>query len=213
MIPLPRPSLRVLSLQQRVLQQTSEGQEEDEVADNDAVADAVLGLVLGAVDVAADDAVEVAPANDEAEGDTALVDAFGVVGGPRIGSTDGTTELRRICLPHDGIGDTGIYAQCSEECSGVLDAGRFSAEEHGEADHAEEGGEEVTETTLAGAIGDITDGDGQDSSGSIRRNGEELGGCRFVAELERVGVSSIPPRLSYELLTAEMMEGKKREKA
>ena len=65
-----------------MLQQTSESQKKDKVADNDAVADAVLGLVRGAVDVAADDAVEIAPADDEAKGDAALVDALSVVGGP-----------------------------------------------------------------------------------------------------------------------------------
>lgn len=49
---------------------------------------AVAGLVFGAVDVAADDTVEVAPADDETEGDATFIDAFGVVGGP-VSMSDG----------------------------------------------------------------------------------------------------------------------------
>lgn len=47
--------------------------------------------VFRLVDVAGDDAVEVPPADDEAERDAPLVDAFGVVGGP-----------------DDGVGDAGV---------------------------------------------------------------------------------------------------------
>jgi len=41
-----------------------------------------------------------------------------------------------------------------------LDAGGFGAEQHGEADDAEEGNEDVAETALAGTVGDVADRDG-----------------------------------------------------
>jgi len=57
------------------------------------VAGEEAGRVLAAVDVGGDDAVEVSPADDEADGDAAFVDAFDVVGGPG-----------------DGVGDGGVYS-------------------------------------------------------------------------------------------------------
>ena len=68
-----------------MLQQATEGQEDNEVGDDDRVAETVLGFVLDPVDVAAHDAVEVAPADNKTEGHAALVDAFRVVGGPETG--------------------------------------------------------------------------------------------------------------------------------
>lgn len=62
--------------------------------------------VPAAVDVGGDDAVEVAPADDEADGDAALVDAFDVVGGPG-----------------DGVGDAGVDSEGAEVDAGVLDGG------------------------------------------------------------------------------------------
>lgn len=70
---------------------------------------AVQGRGVGLVDVGGDDAVEVAPADDEAHGDAALVDAFGVVGGP-----------------DDGVGDAGVDAEGAEKGAGVADAGGCS---------------------------------------------------------------------------------------
>ena len=57
---------------------------------------AVEGGVFGLVDVGGDDAVEVAPADDEAQGDAALVDAFGVVGGPDDGVGDASGVVFRV---------------------------------------------------------------------------------------------------------------------
>lgn len=105
-IPPPAPALRVLPPQQEILQNTAAEQEEGEVSEDDAVARAVEGRVRGAVDVGGDDAVEVAPAYDDAHGDAALVDAFGVVG-----------------APDDGVGDAGVDAEGGEEGACVLDAG------------------------------------------------------------------------------------------
>ena len=45
MVPQSSPPFGVLPPQENVLQQTSKGQEEDEVADDDTVTDTVLGLV------------------------------------------------------------------------------------------------------------------------------------------------------------------------
>ncbi len=81
------------------------------------------------------DAVEIAPADDNAHSYAALIDAFGV-----------------IADPDDGVGDAGVDAEGAEESAGELDAGGGSAlgvswgsnadwdgclpgKEHAEADH------------------------------------------------------------------------------
>ena len=75
---------------------------------------AVQGRGVGLVDVGGDDTIEVAPADDEAHGDAALVDAFGVVGGP-----------------DDGVGDAGVDAEGAEEGAGVANAGGCSDRDAG----------------------------------------------------------------------------------
>ena len=70
------------------MQHAAAEEEDGQVGEDDAVALAVEGGVFGLVDVGGDDAVEVAPADHEAHGDAALVDAFGVVGGPDDGVGD-----------------------------------------------------------------------------------------------------------------------------
>ena len=67
---------------------------------------AVQGAVLCLIDIRGDDAVEVAPADDEAHCDAAFVHAFGVVGGP-----------------DDDVGDAGVNAQGGEKGAGVADSG------------------------------------------------------------------------------------------
>ena len=109
MIPAAGPPLGVFPPQRPILQQAAPEQEDGQVGEHDAVAAAVQGRVCGLVDVGGDDAVEVAPADDEAHGDAALVDAFGVVGGP-----------------DDGVGDAGVDAEGAEEGTGVADSGGCS---------------------------------------------------------------------------------------
>lgn len=57
-------------------------QEQGEVCQHHAVAQTVQWFVCCAVDVARHDAVQIAPADYEAEGYATLVDTFGVVGTP-----------------------------------------------------------------------------------------------------------------------------------
>ena len=68
------------------------------------------GGVLAAVDVGGDDAVEVSPADDEADGDAALVDALDVVGGPGDGVADAGIDSQSAevdsCILHGGLGCT-----------------------------------------------------------------------------------------------------------
>lgn len=120
--------------------------------------DAVLGPVAPLVDVAADHAVEVPPPDHEPHRDAALVDALGVVGDPG-----------------DGVGDARVDAEGAEEGAGVLDPGAGGGEEHREADGAQDGGGDVAEPALAGAVGDVADGDGQDAGRGVGGHGEELG--------------------------------------
>ena len=62
------------------------------------------------VDVGGHDTVEVAPADNEAHGDAALVDALSVVG-----------------RPDDSVGDAGVDAKGAEEGAGVADPGGGAA--------------------------------------------------------------------------------------
>ena len=98
----------------------------------------ILRRCLSLIDVRANNAVEIAPADDESHSDTAFVDTFGVVGDP-----------------DDGVGDARVDAEGAEKGAGVADAGVGSGDEHGEADHAEDGGEDIAEASLFGSIGDL----------------------------------------------------------
>lgn len=142
-------------------------QEEDEVGHDHAVAGTIGGLVLVAVDVATDNTIDVAPADDEAEGDAALVDALGVVGGPG-----------------DGVGDTGVDPQRAEKGAGVLHPGGCAAEQHREPHDPDQRHPHVAQPALPRAVGQVADEDGHDACDGVRRNGEKLGfGRRFEAEL------------------------------
>lgn len=105
-IPLALPPLRILTHQQKALQQATAKEEEGEVSEHGAVAGPEAGRVLAAVDVGGDHTVQVAPADDKAEGDAALVDALDVVGCPR-----------------DSVADAGVDAEGCEVDARVLDAG------------------------------------------------------------------------------------------
>lgn len=108
-IPSASPPLPILLLQQQIHEHAPAEEEDDQVGQHDAVALAVQGAVFRLVDVGGDDAVEVAPADDEAHGDAAFVDAFGVVGGP-----------------DDDVGDAGVDSQGAKEGAGVSDSGGAS---------------------------------------------------------------------------------------
>ena len=98
----------------------------------------ILRRCLSLIDVRANNAVEIAPADDESHCDTTFVNAFGVVGDP-----------------DDGVGDARVDAEGAKEGAGIADAGIWSGDEHSEADHAENGGEDVAEASLFGSIGHL----------------------------------------------------------
>lgn len=74
--------LAVLVAQHDMRYDTTSEKEQSKVRQNNAVPKSVERFVCCAVDVAGDDAVQVAPSNDKAECDAALVYAFGVVCAP-----------------------------------------------------------------------------------------------------------------------------------
>lgn len=100
-IPLPTPTLRILNPQQHMRQDRAPEQTHAQVSDVGAVAGPIARLLRLEVDAAGDDAVEVAPAHDDADDDAALVDAFGVVADPR-----------------ERVGDRGVDAAGAEEGAG-----------------------------------------------------------------------------------------------
>ena len=98
----------------------------------------ILRRCLSLIDIRANNAVEIAPADDKSQCDTAFVDAFGIVGDP-----------------DDSVGDARVDTKGAKEGAGVADAGSWSGDEHGEADHAEDRGEDIAEASLFGSIGDL----------------------------------------------------------
>lgn len=162
-----RAPFGILPSQQHMLHGAAAQQEQDEICHDDAVAGTKGGLVLVAVDVATDNTVDVAPADDEAKGDAALVNALGVVGGPG-----------------NGVGDTGVDPQRAEKGAGVLHPGGCAAEQHREPHDPDQRHPHITQPALPRAVGQVTDEDGHDACDGVRGNGEKLGfGRRFEAEL------------------------------
>jgi len=166
MVSLAGQPLGVLLSQEQVLEHAAAEQRDDEVAQHRAVTRRVARGIRGAVDVAAHDPVQVSPPDDDPQRDPALVHALGVVRGPG-----------------DGVGDARVDAQGPEEGAGVPDPGAVATQEHRETDDAEHGDADVAEATLAGLVGDVTDGHGQDGGGCVRRHGEELGPRGRVAQV------------------------------
>ncbi len=98
-------SLLVLSNQQNPLKNTTSQQEKSQIGQDGAMARQIARSVFAAVYVGGDDAVEISPANNEAEGHPALVNAFDVIGGPG-----------------DGIGNARIDPQSGKINTSILNA-------------------------------------------------------------------------------------------
>lgn len=88
-IPPASPPLRILLLQQRILQYAPPKQKDRQIAQDDAVSLPVQRRVFGLVDVRADDAVEISPADDNAQGYAALINALGIIRRPRYNICNG----------------------------------------------------------------------------------------------------------------------------
>lgn len=105
-IPLSFPPLPILAHQQHALQDAAAQQKHRQICQDGAMTGEESRRIFAAIDVGGHDPVQVAPADDEADGDAALVDALDVVG-----------------RPGDGVGDAGVDAQGAEVDSRVLDGG------------------------------------------------------------------------------------------
>lgn len=104
-IPLPSSPLAILCLQSEMGSNTTTKQKERQVSQHDSMAELVSRSILRAVDVARHNAVQIAPADHEAQSDSALVHAFGIIG-----------------APGNRVGDAGVDAQSAEEGTCVFDA-------------------------------------------------------------------------------------------
>lgn len=94
-----RPLL-IFPRQQKPCYYTAAEQPQHKIRQHDSMPMEKSGLILGAVDIGRYDTVEVAPPDDESEGDSALIHAFDIVGSPG-----------------DGVRDAGIDAYRAEESS------------------------------------------------------------------------------------------------
>ena len=138
MIPLSTFSLAILALQKYSHQDTSPKQEHRQIGQHYGMSCPIFWRCLSLIDVRANNAVEIAPADDESHCDTAFVDAFGIIGNP-----------------DDGVGDARVDAEGTKEGAGIANTGVGSGDEHNEANHAEDRGENVAEASLFGSIGDL----------------------------------------------------------
>ena len=84
-VPRAAPSLRILAPERRVHEHGAAQQEQRHVGEHRAVACVVSRLFVLEEDVRGDDTVDVAGADDDADDDAALVDAFDVVAAPGEG--------------------------------------------------------------------------------------------------------------------------------
>lgn len=126
----------VLPPEEDVIRDTTAQEENHQISHDDAVSLSVLWRILDSVNVAADDTVQIPPSDDEPQGDTTLVDTFGVVGDPG-----------------DGVGDGRVDAQRAQECPGVLNTSRFGTQKHGEPDDSNQGNAYIAKPSLAGFVG------------------------------------------------------------
>lgn len=92
-VPLAAQPPLVFRSQHGVHEDGTSKQANDKVSKDSAVAGIVLWLLPLDVDVRADDAVQISPANDNADDDTAFVNAFDVVAGPGQGVWNGRVNL------------------------------------------------------------------------------------------------------------------------
>jgi hypothetical protein len=84
-IPLAAPSLRVLALERSPHEHRAAEQEQRHVSEHGGVAGVVARLLVLEEDVGGDHTVAVAGADDDADDDAALVDAFDIVAAPGEG--------------------------------------------------------------------------------------------------------------------------------
>lgn len=168
MIPLAFSPEPVLTYQKQLEYDTASEKEKNHEGHNQRMPDGILrGLEIN---ITRDDTVEVAPADHKTDDDAALIHAFDVVRDPG-----------------NGVCDTGVDTESTEEGAGIFDAWLLGAEEHGEAGYAEEGDANVTETSLTGAIGNISNGDSKYSGCRVRGDTEQLGSGGGVPEFRDNG--------------------------
>jgi len=92
-IPLATQSPLVFRSQHGVHKDGTSKQANDKVGEDGTMASIVLRLLPLDVDVRADDSVQISPANNNADDDTAFVNAFDVVACPRQGVWNGRVNL------------------------------------------------------------------------------------------------------------------------
>lgn len=109
------------------------------------------------VDVGRDDSVEIAPADDYAQDDSALVDAVDVVGDPG-----------------ERVGDARVDAHGAEEGPCVLNAWVGRADQHAESDDCQAGYAHAEISSEAAAIREPTGCDSQNSSACVGRHRKKL---------------------------------------
>lgn len=155
MVSLSIQPLVILAIEQRRRQDAAAKGADKHVPDDGAVALQVARCVV--VDIAAHNTVNVAPSNDKAQDDSALVHSLDIVRDPR-----------------NGDGDAWVDAHGSEERAGVLHARLGRRHQHDETGNANQGNGDVENGPLLDFVGPEACRDGGDSGGRIWWHAEQL---------------------------------------
>lgn len=92
------------------------------------------------------------------------------------GNADTTLETATdvVAVPGNSHGYQGVDTRCSEEGTGILDAGLAGTGEHSEADDSRGFMGKHENTTLLRTVGKETSADGENTSNDIRGNSHKL---------------------------------------
>lgn len=176
-VPSTTAPLGILLPQHDIREYSATKQAHHHVAEHGGVASPVSRLLLLEVDVGRDDTVEVAPADDDANDDAALVYAFDVVAGPGEGVGDRRWR-GRVSLGNTSTGFTEyrltVDSNGSQEGTGILDLRVARGKKHGETDDAAAHDCHIAKATLASLVRNPTSQDGHSCSHSVWWDRQQL---------------------------------------
>lgn len=181
MVSLAATALTVLATQEDVLHDGATEQEQYQVTEYDSMARVESRSVFVAVDVGRDDAIQVSPANDETQGDTALVDTCKTKSDRVHSAVLGRLTLNIVAGPRDCVRYCRVDSHRAQKDACISRTGGLTPQQHGETNDAEERHGDVADPTLAGAVCNKANCHRQNCRGSVGRYAEQLTLDRAVA--------------------------------
>lgn len=181
MVPLAPTALTVLATQKEVLHDRATEQEEYQVAEHDTMAGVEPRSIFVAVDVGGDNTVQVTPANNETQGDTALVDACETMSVHVNYAVLGRLTLEIVAAPRDRVRNGRVDAHRAQVDACIARSGALTPQQHSETNDAEQRHGDIADPTLTGAVGNEANGHCQKGRGSVGGYAKQLTLDRAVA--------------------------------